>query len=86
MTIAPGVDNLDDPITHPGEEFIHCLEGEVKYWVGDREFVLNPGDSLLFDATQPHCWKNLNQKPAAVILIFQTAQGDLTARHKHMKT
>jgi len=86
MTIAPGVDKLDDPISHPGEEFVHCLEGEVKYWVGDREFVLNPGDSLLFDATQPHCWKNLNQKPAAVILIFQTAQGDLTARHKHMKT
>jgi transcriptional regulator with XRE-family HTH domain len=84
MTVAPGVDNLDDPISHPGEEFVHCLEGEVKYWVGDQEFLLNPGDSLLFDATQPHCWKNLNQKPAAVILIFQTAQGDLTARHKHM--
>ena len=86
MTIAPGVDKLDDPISHPGEEFVHCLEGEVKYWVGDREFVLNPGDSLLFNATQPHCWKNLNQNPAAVILIFQTAQGDLTARQKHMKT
>ena len=84
MTIAPGVVKLDDPISHPGEEFVHCLEGEVKYWVGDREFVLNPGDSLLFDATQPHCWKNLNQKPAAVILIFQTAHGDLTAHHTHM--
>ena len=42
MTIAPGVDNLDDPISHPGEEFVHCLEGEVKYWVGDREFVSIP--------------------------------------------
>jgi len=84
MTIAPGVDNLNDPISHPGEEFVHCLEGEVKYWVGDREFVLNTGDSLLFDATQPHCWKNPNQKPAAVILVLQTAQGDLSARQRHM--
>ena len=84
MTIAPGVDNLNDPISHPGEEFVHCLEGEVKYWVGDREFILNAGDSLLFDATQPHCWKNPNQKPAAVILVFQTSQGDLSARQRHM--
>lgn len=26
MTVAPGVDNLNDPISHPGEEFVHCLE------------------------------------------------------------
>jgi quercetin dioxygenase-like cupin family protein len=48
--------------------------------------VLSAGDSLLFDATQPHCWKNQNKKPSVVILVFQTAQSDLSARQQHMKT
>ncbi|MCJ7658760.1 MAG: cupin domain-containing protein [Anaerolineales bacterium] len=86
MTVAPEVDNLNDPISHPGEEFVHCLEGMVTYWVGDQEFVLSAGDGLLFDATQPHCWKNQNKKPSVVILVFQTAQSDLSARQQHMKT
>jgi len=58
----------------------------VKYWEGDREFVLYAGDSLLFDAKQTHYWKNPNQKPAAVILVIQTAQGDLSSHQRYMKT
>jgi transcriptional regulator with XRE-family HTH domain len=86
MTLAPGVDNLKDPIIHPGEEFVHCLEGKIEYHVGDQQFNLSTGDSLLFDAMQPHCWKNLNQTPSDLILIFQTSQGDLSARQRHMET
>ena len=86
MTVAPEGDNLNDPISHPGEEFVHCQDGMVSYWVGDQEFVLSAGDSLLFDATLPHCWKNQYKKPSAVILVFQTAQGDLSAGQSHMET
>jgi transcriptional regulator with XRE-family HTH domain len=86
MTVAPDADNLNDPITHTGEEFVHCLSGQIEYHVGDQQFILSPGDSLLFDAIQPHCWKNLDNTPAEVILIFQTPQGDLSARQGHMQT
>ena len=84
MSLAPGANTFDDPITHPGEEFIHCLEGEIEYKVGTRIFHLSTGDSLLFDSLQPHCWKNLIQEPSIVIMVFQSAQGDFSARQQHL--
>jgi transcriptional regulator with XRE-family HTH domain len=86
MTVAPGGDNLNDPISHHGEEFVHCLQGEIEYHVANQQFNLSTGDSLLFDAIQPHCLKNLNQTPSELILVFQTSQGDLSARQRHMET
>jgi len=42
------------PLAHPGEEFVHVLEGRLKYRVGATEYHLAPGDSLYFDAQEPH--------------------------------
>jgi len=84
MSLAPAANTFDDPITHPGEEFIHCLEGEIEYKVGNHTFHLSAGDSLLFDSLQPHCWKNLIQEPSIVIMVFQTDQGDFSARQQHL--
>jgi transcriptional regulator with XRE-family HTH domain len=39
---------------HSGIEFIYMLEGEVEYLVGDETFILQPGDSLTFNAEMPH--------------------------------
>jgi transcriptional regulator with XRE-family HTH domain len=39
---------------HSGIEFIYMLEGEVEYLVGDESFILQPGDSLTFNAEMPH--------------------------------
>jgi hypothetical protein len=35
---------------HEGVEFIYMLEGEVAYAHGDQTYVMQPGDSLFFDA------------------------------------
>jgi transcriptional regulator with XRE-family HTH domain len=43
-----------DPFEHAGTEFIYMLEGRLEYSVGDRLYILEPGDSLTFDAEQPH--------------------------------
>ena len=71
MTIAPDSGNLDAPVTHTGEEFVHCLEGELEYRVNSQSFHLHAGDSLLFKATQPHCWHNPGPAPAALLIVFQ---------------
>jgi transcriptional regulator with XRE-family HTH domain len=42
------------PLSHPGEEFIYMIRGEMKYRVGRAEYRLRPGDSLYFDAEQEH--------------------------------
>lgn len=72
MEILPASGNVADPVSHSGEEFIYCLEGKVECFVGEESFVLEPGDRLLFKASQPHCWYNLGTDPAKVILVLQT--------------
>jgi len=85
MQIEPGIANIDDPVSHPGEEFIHCLEGEVDYCVADRVFRLEGGDSLLFDATQPHAYRNQSQKQVTIIMIFQSSRGLHRVQQLHLE-
>lgn len=39
---------------HEGLEFIYMLEGVLEYRHGDQLYVLEPGDSFLFDSDAPH--------------------------------
>lgn len=85
LRIEPGAGNIHDPITHSGEEFVHCLEGEVEYCVGDRVFKLGVGDSLLFDASQPHGCRNSNRRPGTFLLVFKASQDAHLTRQLHME-
>jgi DNA-binding transcriptional MerR regulator/uncharacterized RmlC-like cupin family protein len=45
--------------THEGEEFLHVLRGEFEIWLGTKEhYRLKTGDSLYFESSTPHRWKN----------------------------
>lgn len=47
----------DEPaklVTHTGQEFNVCIEGTVIVTFGDKEFELNPGDSIYFNPMYPH--------------------------------
>ncbi len=85
MQLEPGTANTDDPISHAGEEFIHCLEGEVEYFVGDRAFPLEKGDSLLFDATQPHAYRSRSQTTARILMIFQASRDLQRVQQLHLE-
>lgn len=41
-------------VSHEGEEFIYVIEGEMKFQVGDVEYLLRKGDSLYFNALKTH--------------------------------
>jgi transcriptional regulator with XRE-family HTH domain len=84
LTIQPGVGNLEDPCSHTGEEFIHCMEGQVDYCVGELVYRLEPGDSLLFDANQSHAYRNPTPKPAAVLMIYKASQDPSSIQQLHM--
>jgi transcriptional regulator with XRE-family HTH domain len=58
------------PVTHAGQEFNYVLEGKVKVTVGQREYILEPGDSLYFDAGLPHAQSALGL-PSRFITIIQ---------------
>ncbi len=86
VTLAPGAGNADQPVSHAGEEFVHCLEGKFNYCVTDRPFSLEPGDSLLFEAIRPHYFHNPSDKPARFLLIFQAGGSGALARRLHAET
>ena len=59
-TIEPLLVTLDSSkppanlVSHSGQEFNFVTEGQVKVTVVKTEHVLNPGDSIYFDARLPH--------------------------------
>jgi transcriptional regulator with XRE-family HTH domain len=72
MIVEPHQGNGSEPLTHSGEEFIYCLKGTLEYSVGDCSFILEPGDRLLFKATEPHSWQNIGDEPAEIVLVFES--------------
>jgi len=56
--IKPG-SGSGEPYTHEGEEFLHVLRGRFEIWIGNEEhYKLKPGDSLYFESSTPHRWRN----------------------------
>jgi len=56
--VKPG-GNSGESYTHEGEEFLHVLRGEFEIWLNqDEHYLLQPGDSLYFESSTPHRWKN----------------------------
>jgi len=41
-------------LSHEGEEFIYVIKGQMKFQVGEVEYLLNTGDSLYFNSVQKH--------------------------------
>ena len=55
---------------HPGTEFLHMLEGELEYRVGEETFVLKSGDSLTFQGEIPHRPEKLIKTPIKFLAII----------------
>jgi transcriptional regulator with XRE-family HTH domain len=39
---------------HEGQEMLFMLKGRLKFFYGDREFIVEEGDCLYYDASVPH--------------------------------
>src|SRR6195256_4498760 len=55
---------------HDGEEFLHILRGRFEIWLGAKEhYQLKTGDSLYFQSSIPHRWKNTGRAEAWLLWI-----------------
>jgi transcriptional regulator with XRE-family HTH domain len=54
---------------HAGREFGLILEGELVVQLGDQDYVLRQGDSIVFDSTIPHRLVNKGTSPARAIWV-----------------
>jgi transcriptional regulator with XRE-family HTH domain len=68
VVCQPGV-SRDQPPTHPGEEFVFVLKGQLTVTVGEETFVLEAGDSIHYQAIQPHSWRNEGTKECIVVWV-----------------
>jgi len=54
---------------HPGFEFLYVLDGELELRHGDKECVLDAGDSAYFDSGTPHSYQCAGKTPTRVIIV-----------------
>lgn len=57
----------------PGEAFLFVLSGRLCIDVGGESYSLGAGDSLHYDAAQPHAWRN--DSPDLCSVIWGSAGG-----------
>lgn len=60
---------------HAGVEFIYMLTGAVIYRHADRDYVLQPGDALLFDSGSLHGPAELSETPMTYLSVIIYPKG-----------
>jgi transcriptional regulator with XRE-family HTH domain len=70
VTLDPNSDSGKKPIVHTGREFVYCLDGHIAYTVDGEKYLLEGGDSLIFEAYLPHQWKNVDSTPSRALLVL----------------
>jgi transcriptional regulator with XRE-family HTH domain len=67
--IKPG-GGSGESYSHEGEEFLHILRGEFEIWLsGGEHYRLKQGDSLYFESSTPHRWKNPGKTETSLLWI-----------------
>ena len=54
---------------HPGAEFIHVLKGALTLRLGTEAHQLEEGDSMYFDAAQPHSYARAGSRPCEALVV-----------------
>jgi transcriptional regulator with XRE-family HTH domain len=55
--------------SHEGQEFMWLVEGRVRFTISNAVYILEPGDSVYFNALFPHAAEALDEKSAQFIAV-----------------
>lgn len=67
--IQPGGESgLVDP--HAGEEFIWVIDGVLQVTLDGIKYLLQSGDSIYFQANQPHSWANVSEMTCQALWVM----------------
>ncbi len=68
--IEPGCGSGDEPYAHDSdEECVVILRGRLEFWVGSDWYLLEEGDSIVFESRIPHRNRNPGSDQAEVLWI-----------------
>jgi len=70
VSVDPKEDETVSFNSHPGQEFNYLIEGQLKIFIGSKEMILEPGDSIYFDSGIPHGMLAMENKPAKFLAII----------------
>jgi len=68
--LKPGATSGDTPYTHDSEE--ECgivLRGSLEVTVASEKYILHAGDSITFESTLPHAWRNKSKEMCEAIWV-----------------
>jgi transcriptional regulator with XRE-family HTH domain len=85
VTLEPKASSGSTPIVHTGHELVYCLEGQLTYTIEEQNYLLEPGDSLIFEAHLPHSWQNTGEKISRWLLIMCPADESDHPTERHFK-
>ncbi|MCB9274840.1 MAG: cupin domain-containing protein [Lewinellaceae bacterium] len=68
LELGPG--SHREQVTTNGFEYKYILEGEIDYEIGHETYTLRAGDSLFFDARQPHVPVNRSASKARILVVY----------------
>jgi len=71
MTVPPYTSSSEKLLDHRGEEIAVIIEGSIKIYLGEEEYLLEVGDSVKIPANLKHKWEN-NSNTVAVVLFSVT--------------
>jgi len=57
---------------HEGEEMLLVIEGDLKFILGDQEYILLEGDCIYFDSGIPHRGFCIDQTPVKCLIVIYT--------------
>ncbi|MCW2834621.1 MAG: transcriptional regulator, family [Nocardioides sp.] len=68
--VIPTSKVVPEPRAHEGYEWIYVLSGRMRVVLGDRDWVLGPGEVATFDTQVPHWFGSTGDEPAEILSIF----------------
>jgi quercetin dioxygenase-like cupin family protein len=72
VTLLPGAGSGRREMVHEGHELVYVIRGKLEYEVSDQIYQLAAGDSLLFEASLTHRWRNVGPDMAQFLLILES--------------
>ena len=76
-TLEPG--HQPNPHSHPHEQIVYIVSGQVRFVVGDEEALIGPGDMLVVPPNVEHWAETVGDEPVVDLSIFSPRRDEYAA-------
>ncbi len=78
-TVLPGEGSREVPYSHGGQECGIILQGVLEFHLGEETFILRAGQSIYFDPSVPHLWRNIGEDNVEAVWVVSPAGSEFPA-------